>query len=135
MSIAISGEQRDLLYELVINRISGIDDVRLAINEGAWEDAQRLSQEFSDLLRLVSEDLGWGDMAEVATVELTTPADVLERAIRVIRRETIEESPDEREKRLEVAAAELVQLGAVGACDRILRHLRADADLPDDRQD
>ncbi|HEV2789892.1 MAG TPA: hypothetical protein VGV69_01165 [Solirubrobacterales bacterium] len=83
-SITISAEERDLLYGRIVIRLTGIDDVYRAVEGGDWEAAQRLGQEFSDLLRLVCADLGWGETAPEA-LTLTTPADVLHRAATSLR--------------------------------------------------
>lgn len=84
MSIAISGEERNALYERIVMQLNGIDGVYRAIEEEDWERAQRLGQEFSDLLRFVCEDLGWGENAASA-FQLQTPPDVLARAAGAVR--------------------------------------------------
>src|SRR6478752_5326363 len=106
MSITLSGRQRDLLYDVVADRLTGIDDVWRAADEGEWERAQRLGREFSDLLRLVVDDLGWGRGREEA-VDLTSPPDVLQRAIEAVRREAVVEDSEQREQRLAVAETQL----------------------------
>jgi hypothetical protein len=60
VSVTITAEQRDLLYDEFLDRLSGIDDVRLAVVKEDYEAAQRLGMAISDDLRLVTEDLGWG---------------------------------------------------------------------------
>jgi hypothetical protein len=79
MSISITKEERDALYDRIIVRLSGIDDVYGAVEDEDWAVAQSLGQEFSALLRLVCEDLGWG-VGEEETLTLTTPPDVLSHA-------------------------------------------------------
>lgn len=81
MSITITAEQRNLLYEEILDRLSGIDDVRMAVEKQDYEAAQRLGVAFSDDLRLVTEDLGWGESAPSKTIELKTPPDVLRRSL------------------------------------------------------
>lgn len=76
--IRISGAQRDALYEHILSRLSGIGDVWLAVSEEDFETATRLGREFSDDLRLLLDDLGWGDHAG-DEIELTAPPDVLRR--------------------------------------------------------
>lgn len=80
MSIRISAQERDALYERIVLRLNGIGDVDLAVEEGNWKKAQESGEEFSALLRLVCTDLGWG---EGASKELTlgTPPDVMRRAV------------------------------------------------------
>lgn len=83
MSIAITREERDALYSRIVVRLSGIDDVYKAVMQEDWAAAQQLGQEFSDLLRLVCCDLGWGDSSK-ASFALGTPPDVLDRAARLL---------------------------------------------------
>lgn len=59
--MTINPEQRDALYASIIVRLTGINDVYLAVEEGEFEVADRLSSEFADYLRLLHDDLGWGD--------------------------------------------------------------------------
>jgi hypothetical protein len=79
MSAAITHVQRDALYDQILDRLSGIGDVWLAASTEDFETADRLGREYSDELRLVSDDLGWGKGPQVATIELTTAPDVLRR--------------------------------------------------------
>lgn len=78
-TLTITGAQRDALYDWVYDRLSGIDDIWLAASNGRYETADRLGREYSDELRLVLDDLGWGDGPGGPTIELTTPPDVLRR--------------------------------------------------------
>jgi hypothetical protein len=84
MTVTITSEERDALYERIVTRLSGIDDVYRAVEEEDWETAQALGQEFSDLLGLICTDLGWGDSAE-ETFDLSTHPKALSRAARVLR--------------------------------------------------
>lgn len=83
MSVVITAAERDALYGRIIVRLNGIDSVYTAIQDEDWEAAQRLGLEFSDLLRLVCEDLGWGE-SEAGERELVTPPDVLGRALETL---------------------------------------------------
>lgn len=51
MTIVITGEDRDALYERIVMRLNGIDDVYRAVEQEDWASAQELGLEFSDLLR------------------------------------------------------------------------------------
>lgn len=84
MSTTITREERDALYDRIVVHLSGIDGVYRAVEDEDWAAAQELGQEFSDLLRLVCEDLGWGSEAG-ETLALSTPPDVLARAAGVLR--------------------------------------------------
>jgi len=83
MSLTITGAERDALYERIVMRLNGIDGVYRAIEEEDWAAAQELGREFSDLLRFVCEDLGWGEGAK-ETIPLSTPPDVLSHAVEVV---------------------------------------------------
>jgi len=77
--VTISHAQRDALYDRILDRLSGIEDIWLAASTQRYETADRLGREYCDELRLVLDDLGWGTGPEVETIELTTPPDVLRR--------------------------------------------------------
>jgi hypothetical protein len=79
MAVTITPQQRDALYDRILDRLSGIGDVWLAASSADFEGADRLGREYSDELRLVLNDLGWGDGPEGEEVELTTGSDVLRR--------------------------------------------------------
>jgi hypothetical protein len=78
MSPTITAEQRDALYDQILDRLSGIDAVWVAVEQEDYDTADRLGREYSDDLRLILDDLGWGDELG-RSVELTAPADVLRR--------------------------------------------------------
>jgi hypothetical protein len=126
MSTAITGRQRELLYDVIVTRLTAIDSVWRAVKEREWEQAQLLSREYSDLLRLVADDLGWGEGREEA-IELTTPPDVLQRAIEVVMREALVEDDEQRQNRLDAAAVQVEREHAVEACNQILGQLAGDS--------
>ena len=74
----ISAAHRDALYEQIVDRLSGIGDIWLSVCSENFEAARRLGMEYSDELRLVSQDLGWGP-GPGRSIDLTTPPDVLRR--------------------------------------------------------
>ncbi|MDQ2631339.1 MAG: hypothetical protein M3Y75_10295 [Actinomycetota bacterium] len=84
MTISIAKEERDALYERIVMRLNGINDVYTAVEDEDWAAAQKLGQEFSDLLRFVCDDLGWGEGAE-ERLDLSAPADVISRAAETLR--------------------------------------------------
>jgi hypothetical protein len=57
----INPEQRAVLYLSITARLTGVNDVFVEFQRGNFEAAQRLSGEFSDDLRVLHDDLGWGD--------------------------------------------------------------------------
>src|SRR6185312_12920862 len=67
------------LYDQILDRLSGIGDVWLAASNRDYCTADRLGREYCDELRLVLDDLGWGDHIDEAAIQLTTPPDVLRR--------------------------------------------------------
>jgi hypothetical protein len=79
MAVTISPEQREALYDRILDRLSGIGDVWVAVSTDDFDTADRLGREYSDELRLVLDDLGWGDGPEGAAIELTTDPAVLRR--------------------------------------------------------
>jgi hypothetical protein len=79
MSISITAEQRDALYDQLLDRLTGIGDIEIAVQAGKLEDAERLGREFSDDLLLLVNDIGFGE-GDGEPVALTSPPDVLRRA-------------------------------------------------------
>ncbi len=79
MTLMITTGQRDALYDLILDRLSGIGDIELAIKAKNYEAAERLGREYSDDLRLL-HDLGFGESC-VEPVVLSSPAEVLLRAL------------------------------------------------------
>lgn len=80
MTLTLTSLQRDLLYDQILDRLSGIGDVWLAIDAEDFERANRLGREFIEDLTLISEDLGWGE-GNRGPVELTTSPEILRRAL------------------------------------------------------
>jgi hypothetical protein len=80
MSVTIAREQRDAIYEVVIDHLSGIEDVWIAVNQGDSATAKRLGRLFAEDLRL-REDLGWSERIDGETVELHLPVSELTRTI------------------------------------------------------
>lgn len=80
MPNTITAAQRDALCDLILDHLSGVCDIETAMKQENFETAHRLCREFSDDLRLLSDDLGFGP-AQGAPIELTSPPDVLQRAL------------------------------------------------------
>lgn len=123
MSITITKEERDALYERIVMRLNGIDDVYRAVEQGDWASAQKLGQEFSDLLRFVCSDLGWGEGTE-ETLDLSTPPDVLSRAAKTLREmaETERAHFESESRQAAEGASEARYLQQT--CDRLLGELQ-----------
>jgi hypothetical protein len=84
MAVRISAAHRDALYEDLLDQLSGIGDLWTVIEREDFDTATRLGRDFSDDLRLILTDLGWGD-GPGRSVELTVPPEVLERVFSRLR--------------------------------------------------
>lgn len=91
MAVRITAEQRDALYDRIFSRLSGIEDVWLAASRADYATADRLGREYSDELRLVLDDLRWGDGPEGTELELRTDPDVLRRVLGRLQKSAISE--------------------------------------------
>jgi len=80
MSLTITAAQRDALYDQILDRLSGIGDIEVAIRIENYESAATLSREYSDDLRMLLDDLGFGG-GTGEPVELTSDPDVLRRVL------------------------------------------------------
>ena len=80
MGLTITAEQRDALYDQLLDRLSGIGDIEIAIDAKNYDTAERLGREFSDDLRLLLDDLGLGE-GSGEPVELSSPPAVLRRVL------------------------------------------------------
>lgn len=99
-AITITAEQRDALYEQLMIRLSGIDDVYISYRQGDFEATERFGREFADNLLLVLDDLKLGD-GTGEDVELRTPPDVLRRVMRRVVKAAEAEAETEAEARAE----------------------------------
>jgi hypothetical protein len=122
----ITTEQRDVLYEEILVRITGIGDVLMAIEREDFDKAQHLADEFADYLRLLTDDLGWGDVP-AGSVELNSPPGVIRRAMeRLIRRAEYEDREVEEERVALQQRAERNKLMRL-TCDQLLAEVAADS--------
>jgi hypothetical protein len=80
MNLTITAAQRDALYDQILDRLSGIGDIEVAIQAENYADAERIGGEYSDELRLLLDDLGIGE-GDGEPVELTAPPEVLRRVL------------------------------------------------------
>lgn len=121
-AITITSAQRDALYEEIYAGLPGIEDVWLAACAADYAKATELGRNYSDDLRLLLDDLGWGEGSE-ADVELTTPPEVLRRVLGRLR-----ESAQSHGARVDVELAKArkdhdhSQL-VVETCDSLLERL------------
>ncbi|HWM63992.1 MAG TPA: hypothetical protein VNP96_08405 [Solirubrobacterales bacterium] len=70
--IEIAAHQRDALYGLVVDRLSGVGDISLALDNKDYAAAERIATRFGEDFRLM-RDLGWDPSDDRETVELTLP--------------------------------------------------------------
>lgn len=54
----LTAEQRDALYEHILVRLTGINDINISLEQGEFGEVARLCDEFADFLRLLHDDLG-----------------------------------------------------------------------------
>jgi hypothetical protein len=80
MNITITAAQRDALYDQILDRLSGIGDIEIAIESENYDAAERLGREHSDYLLLLLDGLGLGD-GDGEPIELTTSPEVLHRIL------------------------------------------------------
>lgn len=83
----ITTEQRDVLYVEILARLTGIGDILTVIEREEFDKAQLLADEFGDYLRLLADDLGWGEVTS-GTVELRSHPDLIRRAAKRLRQMT-----------------------------------------------
>jgi hypothetical protein len=99
-TVTINGVQREVFYELVLDHLSGIGDLLVAVEHGDFATAERLGIEFGEDLRLM-EDLGW-DSAPVGEADLTMPPEDLTEALTRLRSDAeggLHESSHDRDSR------------------------------------
>lgn len=123
MTIVITGEDRDALYERIVMRLNGIDDVYRAVEQEDWASAQELGLEFSDLLRFVCADLGWGERAD-ESLPLSTPPDVLARAAEVLRDLAKNDAAHFESERRDAEVQENEARSLAKTCERLLREIQ-----------
>lgn len=118
----VSAAERNALYDHVFVRLSGIDSLWFAVQNGEWEEADRLAREYVDDLRLVLEDLGWGEGSGEA-LELRTPPDVLRRVLTHMQKQAEEQQKAEEEEREEGRLREEQRQRLMQVCRRVLAEL------------
>ena len=118
----ITAEQRDALYDQILDRLSGIGDVWLAVCAENYDAVDRLAQTYADDLRLVLDDLGWGD-GPGGPIELSTPPDVLRRVLTRLRDAAVGLDASQQEERAEAQESAQRNRLVVEACRHVLADL------------
>jgi hypothetical protein len=122
VSVRLAAAERDALYEQILARLSGIDEVWVAAEAGDYARADQVGREFSDYLRLVLDDLGWGEGGG-ETLELVTPPDVLRRVCTRMQARAEEQREIEEAERAESQAREERTQRLLETCRRVLGEL------------
>lgn len=125
----LSGEERDALVASVLDRVSGIDGIRLLIRDGKWTRLERFALEYSDLIRLGCSGAGWRSDAGEAVV-VNAPRTVLRRVVPAIERMALG-AADRFRQEYEEALAELAgEEALLAACARLSDQLSREGDAP-----
>lgn len=122
MSVRITAAERDALYEQIVVRLSGIDEVWMAVEAEDYAQAERVGREFSDDLRLIVDDLGWGAGSSEA-LELASPPDVLQRVCTRLRGRAEAQRETEEEERAQSRQREEQTQRVLETCRRVLGEL------------
>jgi hypothetical protein len=122
MSVRLTPAERDALYEQIFARLSGLDEVWTAAEAGDFARADQVGREFSDYLRLILDDLGWGERSS-EPLELATPPDILRRVCTRMRSRAEEQREVEEAERAESRAREERTQRLLETCRRVLGEL------------
>jgi hypothetical protein len=118
----ITAAERDALYDQIFVRLSGLDEVWTAAQLGEYERADRVAREFSDDLRLVLDDLGWGE-GSGEPLDLVTPPEVLRRVCTRMQARAEGQREMEEAERAESRAREERTQRLLETCRRMLGKL------------
>jgi hypothetical protein len=100
MSLTISREQRDAIYELVVSHLTGIGDVWIELENRDFATSKRLARAVVEDPHLLN-DLGWDETIDSERVTLTVPPCELVRTLARLHRETGRVSRQAGRRRLE----------------------------------
>lgn len=118
----ITAEQRDALYRHILVRLTGINDINLALDRGDFREASQLSDDFADCLRLLHDDLGWGEAFQ-GSLELSAPTDVVRRALMRVKQRAEVEDGLEAEEAAEMEASRKQNHLVRETCSQVLAEL------------
>jgi hypothetical protein len=124
MTLSLSAAERNALYEELFIRLGGIDSVRLAAESNDFERAQSLAIEFSDLLRLIAHDLGWGTSTHVQDIALTTDPLVVGRVFQRVYERTSDLLATQDHRAEEVKEMQDHCRVVIAACGNVLSKLQ-----------
>jgi hypothetical protein len=123
MALTITKAQRDALYDQILDRLSGIGDIEVAIQAKNFGTAERLTGEYSDDLRLLA-DLGFGD-GNGESVDLNAPPDVLCRVLSRLRELAERYTASQESEQAEARELEERNRLVADTCEALLRDLGA----------
>lgn len=125
-AITIDREQRDGLYEVVRNHLTGVEDFWVALERtGDFATAERLGLEFGEDFRLL-QDIGWAEEESRMTFELTMPPHDLTELLRRLHGEAVQiliSSGSESQSDREEADTTRRFQRAYETCERVLADL------------
>lgn len=124
MSIEITDRQRELLYEFVTDRLTGIDSVWRLYGDKDWEKAKHCGRKYADFLLLLDEGLGW-EPERSGSATLSVPPSVLGRVLEALKLDVSVEDGELHELRLLAARAELKREETVNACDELKERIES----------
>jgi hypothetical protein len=124
MSVKITAAERDALLEQIHARLTGIDEVWSAAAAEEWERADAVARGFADELRLVVDDLGWGESGG-ETFELTAEPEVLRQVLGRMQERGEVRREGEEEERTELRQREERTAQLLEVCRRVLGELSA----------
>lgn len=122
MTVRITSTERDAFYDELFVRLSGLDSIWLSAQHGDYETADRLAQEFVDDLRLIHDDLGWGE-GSGEPLDLTTAPDALRRVVTRLQGAAEAQQASMEQERAERRHREEQAQRLMDACRRVLADL------------
>jgi hypothetical protein len=121
MSVTVTAAQRDALQDQLLDRLSGIGDIEVAIQAERHSDAERIRCEYSDdLLLLGNLGIGAGDGKPV---ELTLPPEVLLRILPRLQETALNHTDSLEPERLELREMGERNRLVAEACKSVLARL------------
>ena len=123
MTVTISAEQRDALYERALAELRGFEDLLAAVDARDMEAAYRRGRRFLDALRLIQEELGWGEHPDGSRDLRTIAPRELSKILGRVRDDAIvdyeRERPEQEQHRTTWEETALVR----DTCDQVVQSL------------
>jgi hypothetical protein len=115
----LSPSQRDALYEAILIRLTGVDSLLLAVEAGEFDKATTLSKEFSDYLRVVHDDLHWGE-SPVTDINPVAPPEVWMGVLSALRGRAVDAAAEVAGELSELSNQQARILEVRDHCDKLL---------------